>query len=317
MSDTGYGPSVRTALENGAATASLASGLTSASQADRAKVAELAREFEAYFVAKMIRDMRAAMLDDEEGSGLGAGTMTETMDTELARQITQSGGVGLATVLGNAIDHQVYGRTGTPAATAPAAKDSTPGVATPTVRQSSAVATTALRSLSATSDDAAALPLPLTNRVSSAYGMRVDPFDGTRRFHSGVDIAAAYGKEVPAAGAGQVVFSGAQGGYGNTVVIEHADGIRTRYAHLASIQVEAGSAVDAGTIIGRVGSSGRSTGPHLHFEVLQNGQPVNPEVAATRFAGQLKFGGVVADSSGSQPSVLGVAVGVDDEDSGQ
>lgn len=317
MSSTGYGPTVRTALENGAGTTSLARGVTSTSQADRAKVAELAREFEAYFVTKMIRDMREAMLDDEEGSGLGAGTMTETMDTELARQITQGSGMGLAAVLGNAINHQVYGRTSTTDSSESPAKESTPGVAAPSIRPAAAVATTALRTWSSTSDQSAALPLPLGSRVSSAYGMRVDPFDGTRRFHSGVDIAAAYGKEVPAAGAGQVVFSGAQSGYGNTVVIEHADGIRTRYGHLASIQVEAGSQVDAGTIIGRVGSSGRSTGPHLHFEVLQHGQPVNPEVAATRYAGQLKFGGVVADSPSSQPSVLGVAVGVDDEDSGQ
>jgi murein DD-endopeptidase MepM/ murein hydrolase activator NlpD len=153
--------------------------------------------------------------------------------------------------------------------------------------------------------------------VSSPFGYRVDPFTGATRYHAGVDIAAAYGREVPSAGAGQVVFSGSQGGYGNTVVVEHADGIRTRYAHLSSIQVEAGAIVDAGTVVGRVGSSGRSTGPHLHFEVLQDGQPVNPAVAATRFAGLLKIQGVVADLPSSQPSVLGVAVGVDDEDSGQ
>jgi murein DD-endopeptidase MepM/ murein hydrolase activator NlpD len=132
-----------------------------------------------------------------------------------------------------------------------------------------------------------------------------------------VDILAAYGREVPAAGAGQVVFSGVQGGYGNTVVIEHPGGIRTRYAHLSSIQVEAGDPVQSGTIVGRVGSSGRSTGPHLHFEVLQDGRPVNPEVAATRYAGRLKLEGVVADSSNRQPSVPRVVAGVNDEDSGQ
>jgi murein DD-endopeptidase MepM/ murein hydrolase activator NlpD len=163
----------------------------------------------------------------------------------------------------------------------------------------------------------AALPLPIRAPVSSPFGYRADPFSGAPRFHAGVDIAAAYGREVPSAGPGRVVFSGSQGGYGNTVVVEHANGIRTRYAHLSSIQVEVGTPVDAGTIVGRVGSSGRSTGPHLHFEVLQDGQPVNPAVAATRFAGLLKIHGVVADLPSSQPSVLGVAVGVDDEDSGQ
>jgi murein DD-endopeptidase MepM/ murein hydrolase activator NlpD len=162
-----------------------------------------------------------------------------------------------------------------------------------------------------------AVPLPILAPVSSPVGYRADPFSGARRFHAGVDIAAAYGREVPSAGAGEVVFSGAQGGYGNTVVVEHANGVRTRYAHLSSIQVEAGAIVDAGTVVGRVGSSGRSTGPHLHFEVLQDGQPVNPAVAVTQFAGLLKLQGVVADLPSSQPSVLGVAVGVDDEDSGQ
>jgi murein DD-endopeptidase MepM/ murein hydrolase activator NlpD len=117
-----------------------------------------------------------------------------------------------------------------------------------------------------------------------------------------VDIAAAYGREVPAVDGGQVVFSGAQGGYGNTVVIEHAGGIRTRYAHLSSMQVEAGQRVGAGTVIGRVGNTGRSTGAHLHFEVLQDGQPVDPAAAATRFASRLKVRGFDADLPLEQPS---------------
>jgi murein DD-endopeptidase MepM/ murein hydrolase activator NlpD len=157
----------------------------------------------------------------------------------------------------------------------------------------------------------------LSAGVSSPFGYRSDPFSGARRFHAGVDIAAAYGREVPSAGPGRVVYSGAQGGYGNTVVVEHAGGVLTRYAHLSSIQVDVGASVDAGTVVGRVGSTGRSTGPHLHFEVLQNGQPVNPAVAATKYGGLLKIEGMVADLPISQPSMLGVAVGVDDEDPGQ
>ena len=308
MSTDGLGTSWRTMLPGGSPASTVASDVSSANQGDRAKVVELAREFEAFFVSKMIRQMREAMLDDQEHDGLGAGTMTETMDVELARQISQAGGIGLAKVLGEAIDRQVLGTRGG-VGTTPAGSQEPTGAVSPATVTSAAGGVQAVVS--------AAVPLPLTAPISSAYGFRTDPLDGTRRFHTGIDIAAAYGREVPAAGSGEVVFSGAQGGYGNTVVIEHSGGVRTRYAHLASIQVETGSQVEAGAVIGRVGSSGRSTGPHLHFEVLQDGHPVNPEVAATRYAGLLKFGGVVADLPGNQPSVLGVAVGVDDEDPGE
>jgi murein DD-endopeptidase MepM/ murein hydrolase activator NlpD len=104
------------------------------------------------------------------------------------------------------------------------------------------------------------MPLPVAAPLSSHFGWRSDPFNGTTRFHRGVDIAAAYGREVPAAGTGHVVFAGEEGGYGNTVVIEHAGGVRTRYAHLSALQVTAGQQVTEGTVIGRVGTSGRSTG---------------------------------------------------------
>lgn len=264
----------------------------------------------------MLRQMRQSMLDDQEHDGLGADTMTDTMDVEVARQISRTGGVGLAQILQDAINHQVLG-TSSAAGTTPVAGAGAPiggtSAPAPTVPASAPVAGPTVGQASGHP----ALPLPIAVPISSAYGVRTDPIDGSTRFHAGIDIRAAYGREVPAAGAGVVAFSGAQGGYGNTVVIDHQGGVQTRYAHLSSIQVEAGARVDAGTVIGRVGSSGRATGPHLHFEVLQNGRPVNPEVAASRYAGLLKFGGMVADLPTSQPSQLGVAVGVDDEDSGQ
>jgi murein DD-endopeptidase MepM/ murein hydrolase activator NlpD len=285
-------------------------------------VLEVAQEFEAFFVLQMIRQMRQSMLDDQQRDGLGAGTMTDTMDVELARQLSRGGGIGLTRVLQDAIDRQVLGvgegQESPPPAPAGAPVDlavpRAPAEASPAVSVGATIGTPAPATVGV---QETAVPLPLAGAVSSHFGYRPDPFNGAVRFHSGVDILAAYGREVPAAGAGQVVFSGAEGGYGNTVVIEHAGGVRTRYAHLSSIQVETGARVDAGTVVGRVGSSGRSTGPHLHFEVLQGGHPVNPEVAATRFAGLLKIGGAVADLPISQPSVPGVAVGVDDEDSGQ
>lgn len=291
---------------------------SSPTQAERAKVLQLAQEFEASFVVQMIRQMRQSMLDDQREDGLGADTMTDTIDVELARQLTKSGGIGLTKVLQDAIERQALG---TPSAAALAVPTGINGL-TPLGTQGVAASAllNPLVSIAERHDEgspAVALPLPLAASVSSPFGYRADPFTGATRFHAGVDIQAAYGREVPSAGSGEVVFSGAQGGYGNTVVIEHQGGIRTRYAHLSSIQVEAGTRVNAGTVVGRVGSSGRSTGPHLHFEVLQDGRPVNPAVAATRFAGLLKIEGMVADLPISQPSMSGVAVGVDDEDSGQ
>ena len=285
---------------------------------EREKIAELAREFEAFFILQMVRQMRQSMLEGQEGQGLGAGTMTDTLDVELGRQLANTGGIGLAQVLQTAIERQVG--SGSPQAGARGPRDEP---LPPDAGRGFSPAVRAGLQPRPSGPEAplysapAALPLPLSSPVSSAFGWRSDPFHGLTRFHAGVDIAAAYGREVPAAGAGQVVFAGVQGGYGNTVVIEHPGGVRTRYAHLASTQVEIGERVKAGAVIGRVGSTGRSTGSHLLFEVLQDGRPVDPAVAATRFAGRLKLAGGVADSPHDQASARGMAAGVDDEDPGQ
>jgi murein DD-endopeptidase MepM/ murein hydrolase activator NlpD len=116
----------------------------------------------------------------------------------------------------------------------------------------------------------------LQGRVTSEFGWRSDPITGAARFHRGIDIAAAYGREVPAAADGTVAFAGTQGGYGNLVVVRHANGAETRYAHLSQLDVREGDEVRAGDVVGRVGQTGRATGPHLHFELREAGQPVDP-----------------------------------------
>ncbi|MCB9993918.1 MAG: M23 family metallopeptidase [Hyphomicrobiaceae bacterium] len=118
-------------------------------------------------------------------------------------------------------------------------------------------------------------PLRSRHTISSGFGNRRDPFTGTTAFHSGVDFPAPLGTSVRAAGGGKVTFAGTMNGYGNMIEIENG-GIKTRYGHLSAIGVEVGQIISAGDIIGKVGSTGRSTGPHLHFEVRVNDTPKNP-----------------------------------------
>ncbi|HEV2882578.1 MAG TPA: peptidoglycan DD-metalloendopeptidase family protein [Pyrinomonadaceae bacterium] len=113
--------------------------------------------------------------------------------------------------------------------------------------------------------------------VTDSFGGRRDPFGGgSPEFHSGQDISAERGTPVYAAGIATVKFAGTQGGYGQIVILDHGDGITTRYGHLSKIEVGAGQQLTRGEMIGRVGSTGRSTGPHLHYEVRINEEPVNP-----------------------------------------
>ena len=120
---------------------------------------------------------------------------------------------------------------------------------------------------------------PVAHTASSGFGWRDDPIRHTRGFHSGTDFRGQPGTPVLAAGAGVVVFCGRLGGYGNAIDIDHGGGVLTRYAHLRRIETKKGAAIAAGEIIGQVGSTGRATGPHLHFEVRLDGSPVSPIAA--------------------------------------
>ncbi len=113
-------------------------------------------------------------------------------------------------------------------------------------------------------------------RTASGYGRRIDPIYGTTRFHEGMDFAANPGTEVYATGDGKVVEMGWQTGYGNTIVIDHGFGYVTRYAHLRAFRTHRGKKVVRGEVIGEVGNTGKSTGPHLHYEVHVKGRVVNP-----------------------------------------
>lgn len=131
---------------------------------------------------------------------------------------------------------------------------------------------------SALSDAPVHVPLKGLYRISSGFGNRTDPFTGGRAFHAGIDFSAPRGKTVLSAGAGEITFVGERSGYGNTVEVTHAGGIITRYGHLSAFLVSVGQTVDTGTPIARVGSTGRSTGPHLHFEVRRDDRAVDPNI---------------------------------------
>ncbi len=118
---------------------------------------------------------------------------------------------------------------------------------------------------------------PVEGNLTDGFGGRRDPFGGsTAEFHAGQDIAAMWGTPVVAAASGKVSFAGWQNGYGQVVIIDHGEGLATRYGHLSETDVQSGEMIERGATVGRVGSTGRSTGPHLHYEVRINDKAVNP-----------------------------------------
>ena len=131
-------------------------------------------------------------------------------------------------------------------------------------------------SYSATPSSSGGMIWPISGPITSPFGWRTHPIFGSQRFHSGLDIGGDYGMEIHAAKAGVVSHAGWIGGYGNTVMIDHGGGIVTLYGHNQSLNVSVGQQVSQGQVIAFCGSTGNSTGPHCHFEVRLNGEPVSP-----------------------------------------
>lgn len=117
---------------------------------------------------------------------------------------------------------------------------------------------------------------PSNGPVTSIFGWRIHPILGYRRFHAGIDFGADYGSPIFAADSGVVIFAGWYGGYGNAVIVDHGGGITTLYGHASQLYVREGETVQRGQAIAAIGSTGLSTGPHLHFEVRRNGEPTDP-----------------------------------------
>ena len=242
----------------------------SSATTDRQHLLRLASEFESMLLNQMLQEMRrAGRWDDGKGDGEsegtgfgGTGALFEILDAELSKQLSQAQGVGLSRQLMEALD-RLQGVSPEPGAATVGSGNSDPAPET-------------------TAEGAPGLQLPAamssaSRHVTSGFGWRRDPFTGETRLHRGVDLRAAYGEDITTEARGRVAFSGAQGSYGNTVVVEHADGTRTRYAHLAVTLVGEGDTVEPGQVVGRAGSSGRATAPHLHLEVTdRDGRHLNP-----------------------------------------
>ena len=270
-----------------------------------------AQQFESFFLSYLMKEMKQNTLDSGLfGNGLGSDTYSDLFNEELSKVMSERGGIGLADML---VKHMMPassthttapdGKTKTVAATNnnKVATAVTPVTLSPegqmvmpdktlasqqphkafmdavaasmaTISKSDIIKTSAMP------ESNGEMLSPLDNGfVTSGFGFRKDPFNGTQKFHEGIDIGAPIGTPIHAADNGKVVFAGQQKGYGNTVIIEHSNGVRTRYAHAESLSVSVGDVVEAGQVVGKVGSTGRSTGPHLHFEVIgKDGQHLNP-----------------------------------------
>lgn len=220
---------------------------------------EAADKFETYLARMMVREMRKTVPE-----GLFAGPamdmFSELFDEELAERISMGPGLGLSDALVAAMPGGELSpsRLGVPRPFGGAERVGRPGgPLLPFPGQRAGI-------------------LPLIGRLSSGFGLRVDPLGEGKRHHKGLDIAAPSGSPIGAVEGGVVRAAGWRGGYGNAVVVEHADGTEALYGHCEQLKVQVGQRVQPGQTIATVGSTGRSTGPHLHFELRQNGEQVDP-----------------------------------------
>ena len=224
----------------------------------------LAQQMEATILRQLLSASGAFKPAEVAGGQLRADMFIET----LADAVAKGGGIGIARMLEDEIDP-----TGAAGVDDGDGDQKKPRPASPPATH----APSATHAPPATHAPSAAPPVStLEPGVTSGFGQRVDPLDGTTKYHTGIDLRAASGSPILATADGVVRRAGPRGGYGNAVEVDHGDGLSTLYAHASQVLVKPGEKVAAGQEIGRVGQSGRATGPHLHFELRKDDRPVDP-----------------------------------------
>ncbi len=281
---------------------------------DEKKLKEACEGLESLFVYNMIKEMRASIPKEGLFSSKYQDKYQDMFDQEWAKDIAKDGGIGLGKIVyadmktnlakkGQSASDQnkelnpldVQGGLNSlvpPAASAPryvphpltslsalSDLDMAAGVSPLSLSPSANIAANHAAYSAAstlTSAEESPLHLPVTGKISSTFGPRKDPFTGSSRQHNGLDIAAPSGTDISACWDGTVSFSGKKLGYGNVTIIDHPGGWQSIYGHNSKNLLTAGTRVKAGQKIAEVGSTGRSTGPHVHFELRKNGIPQDP-----------------------------------------
>ncbi len=243
-----------------------------AAKADPAKTA--AKQLEAFFLRQMLAEAKPAGAEGVDG-GFAGDTFKQMFNEAVADKMSDSGGIGMAEIMAKQLSRG-SGADNADAMTAMKISGANlhRGTAVDTV--AAAPGGPALKGALPDGYAGPALQMPVIGRASSGYGVRMDPIQHKEIKHPGFDLAAPTGTVVGAAAAGTITHAGPAGTYGNLVTVTHAAGYETRYAHLSAVSVKVGDHVDAGAPIGNVGTTGASTGPHLHFEVRHDGAAIDP-----------------------------------------
>lgn len=238
---------------------------------DPAAMKAVSKEMEAMFAYEMIKAMRSTVSSSSKDN-LGGGTFTAMFDMELSKVLADRG-LGMQDMLYKAMMMEAQKAE-------QSATGKQPTVPTIPTEGAYAGAQAGRPEPQSTADPLTPGPqtssLPVNGQVSSGFGVRKHPISGHNQFHHGMDIAAPFGNEIRPIRDGEVAFSGAQPGYGNVVIVDHGNGLISKYAHNSLNLVKEGDKVDSKTVIARVGSTGYSTGPHLHLEVRYKGESINP-----------------------------------------
>ncbi|MGB0640506.1 MAG: peptidoglycan DD-metalloendopeptidase family protein [Myxococcota bacterium] len=227
--------------------------------------AEAARAFESFMVQTMVKEMRKTIPEGMLSSS-AADMFMDIFDQEIASRIADSGGLGFESLL--VADGTIPGGMSGIADLSPVSLPSSNNSLTIMKRKGPRAARAKVKVDG---------NMPVSGAViTSRFGKRTDPFHGKVRNHKGVDFAAKQGTPITPVKAGTVVSAGKRGGYGNVVVVDHGDGTTSLYAHCHELKVQKGQRVGRGDVIATVGSTGRSTGPHLHLEVHKDGSAIDP-----------------------------------------